>query len=209
MTDYRLMPEEATPEMEQAAEKYWNDRKFKALSDDPRTWKGLYAAMRVAAPAVQGEPVGYVRPHQLEALRSGKACGITMEDKPDAHNRVTIPLYATPQPAEQQPDVQGYVMVPAKEFESVLNRADWRTAKNRAELRHMLKALQSSAAPDVAGLVEALESLVKGYVNLLEAGKDRITSLGGDCDPVPVMEHNDPWLRDARVALAPYRKGGE
>lgn len=63
-------------------------------------------------------------------------------------------LYTAPQPAEQQPDVQGYVMVPAKEFESVLNRADWRTAKNRAELRHMLKALQSSAAPDVAGLVE-------------------------------------------------------
>src|SRR5690606_16595388 len=32
-----------------------------------------------------------------------KACGITLEDKPDAHNRVTIPLYAAPQPAEQQP----------------------------------------------------------------------------------------------------------
>lgn len=57
MTDYVLMPEEATPEMEQAAEKYWNDRKFKTLSDDPRTWKGLYEAMRAAAPNMQGEPV--------------------------------------------------------------------------------------------------------------------------------------------------------
>lgn len=60
----------------------------------------------------------------------------------------------------------------------------------------------------VAGLVEALESLIKGYVSLLEAGMDRITSLGGDCDPVPVMEQNDPWLRDARAALAAHRKQG-
>lgn len=55
-----------------------------------------------------------------------------------------------------------------------------------------------AAAPD---LLEALDSLIKGYVGLLEAGMDRITSLGGDCDPVPVMEQNDPWLRDARAAI--------
>lgn len=75
--------------------------------------------------------------------------------------------------------------------------------------RSMCAAAPQVAAPDVTQLVEALKSLVKGYVNLLEAGRDRITSLGGDCDPVSVMEHNDPWLRDARAALAPYRKGGE
>lgn len=34
MTDYKLMPEKATPEMERAAEKYWNDRRFKGLSDE-------------------------------------------------------------------------------------------------------------------------------------------------------------------------------
>lgn len=61
MTGYVLMPEEATPEMEQAAEKYWNERKFKSLSDDPRTWKGLYAAMRAVAPDEQGEPVAWQR----------------------------------------------------------------------------------------------------------------------------------------------------
>lgn len=64
-------------------------------------------------------------------------------------------------------------------------------------------------APDVAGLAEALESLIKGYVSLLEAGMDRITSLGGDCDPVPVMEQNDPWLRDARATLAAHYKQQE
>lgn len=67
----------------------------------------------------------------------------------------------------------------------------------------------AEAFPD-RKLADALESLIKGYVGLLEAGMDRITSLGGDCDPVPVMVQNDPWLRDARAALAAYRKqGGE
>ena len=61
----------------------------------------------------------------------------------------------------------------------------------------------------MAALTAALESLIKGYVRLLEAGMDRITSLGGDCDPVPVMEQNDPWLRDARAALAAHRSRGE
>lgn len=57
MNKHILMPEEATPEMEQAAERYWYERRFKALSDDPRTWKGVYAAMRSAAPALQSENV--------------------------------------------------------------------------------------------------------------------------------------------------------
>lgn len=62
-------------------------------------------------------------------------------------------------------------------------------------------------ATDVAQLVEALESLIKGYVNLLEAGVDQITSLGGDCDPVSIMEQNVQWLRDARAAY--HKQGGD
>jgi hypothetical protein len=42
---------------------------------------------------------------------------------------------------------------------------------------------------------------VRGYVNTLEAGRDRIASLGGECDPVDVMEHGDPHLRKAREAI--------
>lgn len=45
------MPDVATPEMEAAAEKYWNERRLKGLSDDPRTWAGVYATMRAAAPS--------------------------------------------------------------------------------------------------------------------------------------------------------------
>lgn len=35
---------------------------------------------------------------------------------------------------------------------------------------------------DVAGLVEALKMLMRGYVNTLENARDRIISLGGKCD---------------------------
>lgn len=48
---WALVPMEATPEMEQAAEKYWNERRFKSFSADPRTWQGVYAAMLAAAHA--------------------------------------------------------------------------------------------------------------------------------------------------------------
>lgn len=55
MTDYKLVPVEPTAEMERAAESYWNERRFKGLSDDPRTWAGVYKAMLAASPDVQGE----------------------------------------------------------------------------------------------------------------------------------------------------------
>lgn len=101
MTDFVLMPEEATPEMEQAAEKYWNDRKFKALSDDPRTWKGLYAAMRAVAPAVQGEPVGYIRRSAID-LMEGDELGVRANIIKEPRYPDCVALYTSPQPAEQQ-----------------------------------------------------------------------------------------------------------
>src|SRR5690606_18244176 len=94
MTDYKLVPIDPAPEMVEAAE------------DAYMPFGDMELAIRLAllaAPAVQGEPVGYVRPHHLEMLRSGKACGVTMEDRPDERNGVTVPLYTDPQPAEQQP----------------------------------------------------------------------------------------------------------
>ncbi len=36
---------EVTSEMEAAAEKYWNDRRFSGLSNDARTWAGVYKVM--------------------------------------------------------------------------------------------------------------------------------------------------------------------
>jgi len=58
--------------------------------------------------------------------------------------------------------------------------------------------------PIAAKLATELRDLIKHYVNLLEIGRDRIVELGGDCDPVDVMERSDPHLVVARRALAEY-----
>ena len=49
---YKMVPVEPTREMERAAESYWNERRFKGLSDDPRTWAGVYQVMLADAPDV-------------------------------------------------------------------------------------------------------------------------------------------------------------
>lgn len=56
-----------------------------------------------------------------------------------------------------------------------------------------------SPAPD---LEQGLRDLYRAYVRLLESGRDRIMSLGGNCDPVDVMERSDIDLRKVRDLLA-------
>lgn len=56
-----------------------------------------------------------------------------------------------------------------------------------------------ASAPE---LLEELKNLHRNYVNLLEAGRDRIVALGGDCDPVDRMEQDDPHLRAAKAVIA-------
>lgn len=56
-----------------------------------------------------------------------------------------------------------------------------------------------AAAPE---LLAELKGLHRAYVNLLEVGRDRITTLGGDCDPVDKMEGDDPNLRAVRALIA-------
>lgn len=58
-------------------------------------------------------------------------------------------------------------------------------------------------------LEKALRDLIGAYVRLMESGRDRIVSLGGDCDPVDVMERGDPYLAQARAALAASGKPDE
>lgn len=69
----------------------------------------------------------------------------------------------------------------------------------RAELA---RALISSDAR-VRRLEEALRRLIRGYVLLLECGRDRIVDLGGQCDSLEQMEREDSWLREYRAALEP------
>ena len=47
----------------------------------------------------------------------------------------------------------------------------------------------------------ALRDLSRAYTTLIASGRERIIALGGDCDPVDVMERGDPYLRNARLAL--------
>lgn len=51
-------------------------------------------------------------------------------------------------------------------------------------------------------LLQGLKNLKRAYVNLLEAGRNRILDMGGQCDDVPTMEASDPYLRDASAAIA-------
>lgn len=50
--------------------------------------------------------------------------------------------------------------------------------------------------------IDEHKSLCGAYVRLMEAGRDRIIGLGGQCDPVDVMEHNDVYLAKSRAAIA-------
>lgn len=74
-----------------------------------------------------------------------------------------------------------------------------------------LKAQQAQAAVAVnEQTLSELKNMVRAYVRLLESGKDRIQSLGGDCDPVDRMEAGDSNLRTAKAAIAAAEaaKGG-
>ncbi|WP_368647766.1 hypothetical protein ABRZ00_12970 [Castellaniella ginsengisoli] len=58
-------------------------------------------------------------------------------------------------------------------------------------------------------LRQSLGSMIHAYVRLLDCGRDRILDLGGQCDPLDAMEASDPWLRDARAALAQEQGGSD
>lgn len=69
---------------------------------------------------------------------------------------------------------------------------DWRVPVMRPTCKDSLPV-----APAI-DLERGLRDLYRAYVRLLESGRDRITSLGGGCDPVDVMEQNDIDLRKIR-----------
>ncbi|GAA0237571.1 hypothetical protein GCM10009125_28060 [Castellaniella daejeonensis] len=60
-----------------------------------------------------------------------------------------------------------------------------------------------------AGLRISLRNMIGAYVRLMENGRDLIIDLGGQCDPVDVMEAADPWLRASRAALAQEQGGSD
>jgi hypothetical protein len=86
-----------------------------------------------------------------------------------------------------------------------------RAEANFAEMRgdgsitsEMLRQAARTEA-DVAGLVEVLKALMRGYVNTLENARDRIIELGGKCDELDDMEAHDVHLNKAKAALARFQ----
>jgi hypothetical protein len=51
-------------------------------------------------------------------------------------------------------------------------------------------------------LLKALKDLERAYVSLTVRGYERITELGGECDEPEVMLRGDPYLTQARDAIA-------
>jgi Lar family restriction alleviation protein len=75
------------------------------------------------------------------------------------------------------------------------------TIRNQLDVRNQRIADLSA---EVRELVEGYRSLYRAYVNTLEVARDRIRELGGECDPVDVMERGDPALSLARERLAKF-----
>ncbi|SFQ70506.1 hypothetical protein SAMN05216578_102285 [Halopseudomonas formosensis] len=198
MADCQLVPFPPTPEMVSAAAEAY------------MPFGDMELALRMAilaAPAVQGEPVGEVRfelgaPSSIFAELYSKSLPVLAPG---------TKLYAAPQPAEQQPfewprldrpakvgagrfgkgvssrlvieaaqRQYEYDVTPEKEAERIAKFADFR----KEVLQPVLAA---------AGLVEALEAIVSHHDEYF-----------GDSS----AESKMPWIEQARSALATYRKGG-
>jgi hypothetical protein len=67
----------------------------------------------------------------------------------------------------------------------------------RAEIERLTAALAEAR--------EVIRNIERGYCRSLEAGRDRIIFLGGDCDPLERMIGDDPDIRDARAWLVGNR----
>src|SRR5690554_1452197 len=101
MSDYKMVPVEPTPEMLQAA----CDEEQRPLSMWSRM-KAVYTAMLAAAPAVQGERVGYVRRSAIE-LMTGDELGVRANIVKEPRYPDCVALYTAPQPAEHLPFPEG------------------------------------------------------------------------------------------------------
>lgn len=67
-------------------------------------------------------------------------------------------------------------------------------------------AAMHAAAPE---LYQALDGLVRAYRATLDAGFQRITDLGGACDPVAKMWASDPAVQVAVAALSKASGGSD
>jgi len=192
------VPEEATPEMEQAAERYWNERRFKGLTNDPRTWAGVYRAMVAAAPqpTPAAVPDGWkmvpVEPTDHMSDVGMVSAGIDITEN-DARHVYSAMLTASPAP-EHSGD--GNEMVPALR-----------------QYRH-----NYGGGFVFAYDKEQTDRIVTGLVKALEPFAECASELDGSPEDGIEPTDDDEWAkfrllvsdyRRARAALAAYRKQGD
>jgi hypothetical protein len=220
---YQLVPKEPNAEMiyrggeATAGHVDWDGGDTEDDDDAPyRLARAVFAAMVSAAPVPKAgnEPVAELR-------EDGKGGGYVhwLSDKVF---EVGTKLYASAPPSpgaaqgmepvawiealsDFQKDyrlyVDGHARMPFSELRNSLAAFMEACAEHRDEL--LASPPESPAPAREAQLEEALRQLIRGYMILLENGRDRILLLGGQCDSVEVMERGDPYLREARAALSP------
>ena len=95
-----------------------------------------------------------------------------------------------------------------EETESLRQKLDEVQAELEAERNRRFEGNRISSQEyndsqkQVVMLRDALNKMNRAYVNLIENARDRIITLGGDCDHVDVMERSDPNLLESKEALA-------
>ena len=155
--------------------------------------------LELAAPAVQGEPVAWYLPGEggYDSQFRDHATVISCTGNPWEG---WLPLYAAPQPAEQQPapvfSDEDHVSMPRGLIAAACSAIDKkRDAENvLSELRrYTLGDLSRQTEPDVAALVETLEHI------------------SGGCQRRDMPSEADiaEWAERIDAALATHRKGSD
>lgn len=148
----------------------------------------------------QGDEIEGLRAEDAETAARAFCAqhGINPNIVVDEWNRLLAELASL---RESLAKAEGIVAFMKAAYESLKSSADLNFERwGKAEARALF------AESQVAEAKGALGRLMLAYVNTLELGRDRIVFLGGQCDPVDVMEAGDPALRAARSTLANLEK---
>lgn len=169
------------------------------IAENKHTASSVFTQMRTAAfyttpqSAVQREPVAYLRKDQLVHVRR---MGPMLGEIADSYRADRVPVYAAPQPAEQQPISHDWD-----------DQDKCRRCGDRDWYASATCTPKQQPAPDVSALVEALEE-ISDPIRFMEERLEEGEVLNG---MAAVQFANDAqYLRDiARKAIEAYRKGGE
>ncbi|MNO20175.1 hypothetical protein D3C76_99220 [compost metagenome] len=165
-------------------------------------------ALRAILAKPSKEPAAWFDPEHLDFLTAeGRATTLRMGDG-DRLARYTVPLYAAPTAAEELDSVRHWR---GKHAEAIRERDDlqkrWDSTNSAYQRR---TAMSDQLQADLTALDEKLDQtqdllrcMVYDYRSVVQAGYDRITALGSDCDSVAKMLDDNPNYQKALALLLP------